>query len=280
MSLPCQSGSLAAYLVSGNRLPKLPFDSAAPAANKSKSLSHMEGGAGVHLPPSRATSLEHSPVPSHGLCIGDSHSLYGYTRTGMTQDAGLTQTGPVGLKGNIHPGLVPFPQAPYTTCTGEANDVPSHGKASNMAWQNRVAEGVAPWLARPSFGQGSLSSAWIARAGNPEPLFTSAKQYIHKGHHRLLFVGDSVANASSGDARDGEGSGKTPAATPEISPCRSVPVSVPPVPPANGRADRNHASGLLCMIRIPQLPLRGGIQPCYIEPRAARFGMLSTWAHV
>ncbi|GLA30363.1 hypothetical protein AnigIFM63326_008569 [Aspergillus niger] len=89
-----------------------------------------------------------------------------------------------------------------------------------MAWQNRVAEGVAPWLARTSFGQGSLSSAWIARAGNPEPLFTSAKQYIHKGHHRLLFVGDSVANASSGDARDGEGSGKTPAATPEISPCR------------------------------------------------------------
>lgn len=38
--------SFTAYLVLGNRLPKIPFDSVASAANKSKSLSHMEGGAG------------------------------------------------------------------------------------------------------------------------------------------------------------------------------------------------------------------------------------------
>ena len=38
--------SFTAYLLSGTRLPELPFDSVAPAANKSKSLSHMEGGVG------------------------------------------------------------------------------------------------------------------------------------------------------------------------------------------------------------------------------------------
>ncbi|GLB04974.1 hypothetical protein AtubIFM57258_011002 [Aspergillus tubingensis] len=54
-------------------------------------------------------------------------------------------------------------------------EVPTDAKAGGRAWQNRVADGVAPWLAGPSFGQGSLRSAWIAEAGSPEPLFTLLK---------------------------------------------------------------------------------------------------------